>query len=263
MNIIHSILLGLIQGITEWLPISSEGQSMLFMMGFLGISPEDALSLAIFLHLGTTFAVILKFRSRFVDIVRLRSSYDSQLFKILLISTIATGITAIPLFFLIKAFTHGDAVMLLIGVMLIITGILLGTPGRRAPGYKQMEDMNVKEMVFLGLAQGLSILPGISRSGTTITFLLLDRMNQKDALEVSFLISVPAVLGAVTLSLLTSPSQLSLPLNDALLMISTSFIAGYATIDALLRFAERLNFSKFCMILGLLTITFALLPWIL
>jgi len=263
MNLIQSILLGLIQGITEWLPISSEGQSMLFMMEFLKLTPAEAFSLAIFLHLGTTLAVILKFRAEFLEILGWGRVSDPILLKIIIISTLATGITAVPLFFLIKSFSQGDMFTLLIGGMLILTGILLRTPDSKNVGYKRIDDMKIRDMVLLGLAQGFSILPGVSRSGTTITFLLLDRMNQEDALKVSFLISVPAVLGAVILSLVTSSTQaVPFSVTNALVMIAVSFLAGYATIDLLLRFARRLNFSKFCIILGLLTISVTVFSWI-
>ena len=118
MNLIQSILLGLIQGIAEWLPISSEGQTMLFMIEFLNISAKEALSLAIFLHLGTMLAVMLRFRTEFIEMLTPKS--HPVLLKIIVISTLSTGITAIPLFFIIKSFNQGDAVMLLIGIMLIL-----------------------------------------------------------------------------------------------------------------------------------------------
>lgn len=261
MNLIQSILLGLIQGIVEWLPISSEGQTMLFMIEFLNISAKEALSLAIFLHLGTMLAVMLRFRTEFIEMLTPKS--HPVLLKIIVISTLSTGITAIPLFFIIKSFNQGDAVMLLIGIMLILTGLVLRLQSSKnaAYKYKKIENMRLRDMILLGLAQGFSILPGVSRSGTTVTFLLLNRMNQKHALEISFLISVPAVSGAIALSLLTAPSlPVTVSLSDAFAMISVSFIAGYATMDALLRFAERINFSKFCIVLGLLTIIFAILP---
>jgi len=257
MDIIQSILMGLIQGIVEWLPISSEGQSMIFMIELMNISAQEALSLAIFLHLGTMLAVILRFRTEFIHMLTPKS--NPLLLKIIVISTLSTGVTAIPLFFLLKSFNQGNAFMLLIGVMLIFTGLVLKLPSSKKTVYKSIENMKTKDMIFLGLAQGFAILPGVSRSGTTMTFLLLNRMNQKHALEISFLISVPAVLGAIVLSLLTSP-PLIISSSNAFAMISVSFVAGYVTMDALLRFATRINFSKFCIILGLITLIFALVP---
>ncbi|RLI02194.1 hypothetical protein DRO38_04230, partial [Candidatus Bathyarchaeota archaeon] len=199
----------------------------------------------------------------FLEILKWRITSNPILLKIIIISTLATGITGVPLFFLIKGFSHGDIFTLLIGGMLILTGILLRTQDSKDEGYKRIEDMKIRDMLFLGLAQGFSILPGVSRSGTTITFLLLDRMRQEDTLKVSFLISVPAVLGAVTLNLVTSSGEvIPFSVTNALVMITVAFLAGYATIDLLLRSARHLNFSKFCIILGFLTIVVTVFPWI-
>ncbi|MGV8174215.1 MAG: undecaprenyl-diphosphate phosphatase, partial [Methanothrix sp.] len=123
----QAILLGALQGITEWLPISSEGQTMLFMMGWLGISPDDALSYSILLHLGTMSAVLIRFRDEFMDILR---NISSPMTKTIIISTICTSITGIPLYFLFReGFQGGMQATLLIGVLLILTGLLLRFKG--------------------------------------------------------------------------------------------------------------------------------------
>jgi undecaprenyl-diphosphatase len=113
-------------------------------------------------------------------------------------------------------------------------------------------------MVLAGLVQGCSILPGISRSGTTITILLMRGITQELALRLSFLMSVPAVLGALILfEVWALPS---VPLMAAALMVLSSLVAGYLTMDLLLRFAARVNFAFFCIVLGALTIVLAQLP---
>ena len=111
--------------------------------------------------------------------------------------------------------------------------------------------MSGKEAFFLGLFQGLAILPGVSRSGTTITYLLLSGVEQGQALIVSFLISVPAVLGAVTLEALSGNFVF---FQNGLVMLLTSFAMGYLTMDALLKLAKKVNFSIFCVFLGVVTI---------
>lgn len=257
MNIIQAILLGLLQGITEWLPISSEGQSVLFMMNYLHLDPQSALSVAIFLHIGTTLAVLIKFRSEFFSMLNLKS----KLFRIVVISTVSTAITGLPLYILIKSsFNSGELATLLIGFLLIVTGILLMSSKEK--GYKNIDDVNTGDMVVLGLAQGFSILPGISRSGTTIATLLLSGVNQKSALVISFLISVPVVLGAALLEIVTASSMINIGMEVASSMIITSFVVGYLMMDLLLRFAERVNFSIFCISLGALTIIISLPPFI-
>ncbi len=112
-------------------------------------------------------------------------------------------------------------------------------------------------MVVAGIAQGFTILPGVSRSGMTIAVLLFRDFRQDDALKLSFLMSIPAVIGAVSLDIL----QEGLPdfnLMAVLAGISTSFIFGYLTIDALLKFAGKTRFDLFCIAFGVI----ALLPYL-
>jgi undecaprenyl-diphosphatase len=108
-------------------------------------------------------------------------------------------------------------------------------------------------MAILGLAQGFSILPGVSRSGTTLTVLLMRGVRQDEALLVSFIISVPAVLGAIALDCLTG-STIPIQSLPAAAMLTASFITGYATMDVLMRFARNVSFSWFCIAMGMMTL---------
>jgi undecaprenyl-diphosphatase len=248
MDAIGVVLLGMLQGITEWIPISSEGQTMLVMMKWLGITPVDALSYSILLHIGTMSAVLVKFRGEFLDVLK---NIDSRMTRILVVSTICTGITGMPLYFLFKeSFTGGREATLLIGGLLILTGLLLRFKGS---GSRSIEDMKMEDMILLGLAQGFSILPGVSRSGTTLTLLLMRNIRQDMALVISFMISVPAVFGALVLD----HSITAVPPVSVALAILASFVTGYLCMDLLIRFAENVNFSKFCIAMGLVTLLLA------
>ena len=243
----QAILLGILQGITEWLPISSQGQSMLFMIGWLGISPNDAFSYSILLHLGTMSAVLIRFREEFLKALK---NPSTQMARVLIISTIGTGITGIPLYFLFReGFKGGMQATVLIGALLILTGLLLRI---RGTGARSIHDMNALDMIILGLVQGFSILPGISRSGTTLAALLMRNLKQDEALAISFIISVPAALGALALN--HSHSLAEMPLASACLAILASFVAGYMTMDLLIAYAKKVNFSAFCITMGLLTL---------
>jgi undecaprenyl-diphosphatase len=266
MECIHALVLGVLQGVFEWLPISSEGQTMLAMMGFFQLSAQTAFSVAIFLHLGTCLAVLVKFRSEFISILK---NLNSKLSRILVVATCATTITAIPLFLLIKhSFTgsNSDAAALLIGVLLILTGI--GFKVSKRNGAKDIEDITFRDMITVGLVQGFAILPGVSRSGTTITVLLLSGVKHEVSLFLSFLMSVPVVLGSVFLDLpsimSTSASASSLSahisLQAAVIMILSSMVIGYLTMDMLLRVARKVNFSMFCVLLGAITIILVAAP---
>jgi len=245
MQILQALILGILQGVTEWLPISSEGQTLLVMISWLEISPEVAFSHSIFLHLGTMTAVMVKFRREFSSALR---DLDSALARTVIIATVFTGVFGLPLYFLAKdAFTDGKSATFIIGSLLIATGLLLRYQGA---GTKGLGDITTKYMIVLGLAQGLAILPGVSRSGTTVTVLLMRKVRQDLSLTLSFMISVPAVLGAVILD----HSYAALELKTSAVMFLASFVAGYLTMDLLVRFAQKINFSKFCIALGAFTI---------
>ncbi|MDM7934360.1 MAG: undecaprenyl-diphosphate phosphatase [Methanothrix sp.] len=245
MDAFQGAALGILQGVTEWLPVSSEGQTMLVMIGWLGASPSDALSCSLFLHLGTMIAVILRFRWRILLMAR---DLGSGMTRTVVVSTLFTGVTGVPLYLIFReSFTGGRQATLLIGLLLMVTGLMLRL---RRSGFKGAEEMTFQDMAVLGLAQGLSILPGVSRSGTTLTVLLMQGMRQEDALTISFLISVPAILGAIVLD----GSIGGVPPDSALAMLLTSFVAGYLTMDLLIRFARDVSFSWFCVVLGMITV---------
>lgn len=251
MDAIQAVVLGIIQGTLEWLPVSSQGQSMLAMMHWLGLTPKDALTCSIFLHLGTMSAVLIRFRQDFLMMAR---GMDGKLTRIVLVSTLCTGITGIPLFILFQeSFRGGKEATLLIGTLLIATGLMLRYNGS---GGREVEEMSLVDMILLGLAQGFSILPGVSRSGTTLTLLLMRGLKQDRALALSFIISVPAVLGAVILE----HNALALQWQTATAMLASSFGAGYLTMELLIRSARRINFSGFCLALGLITLLLSILP---
>jgi len=140
----------------------------------------------------------------------------------------------------------------MIGLLLIGTGILLTIS---LEAFRDNYSLTHKELVILGLIQGFSILPGISRSGVTITTLLLQRVNAKSALFLSFLISVPPVLGIFILS--GVPDQVDLQV--AIVMLLTSFCFGAIMMETLMQLAQKFPFQYFCYLLGLITIVFSVL----
>ena len=291
ISIIQALILGAVQGIAEWLPISSEGITMFLMINAFGKNPSDAISYAIFLHFGTMLAAILKFKGDFSHILAsfARKNWrKNSMLAIILIATLFTGLTAVPLYIAIKygsVAVSGKVFSLLIGALLILTGFILGAPERRerrerserrkvkgesgvgesggssknseSGAYRGAEELSHFESALLGAAQGCAILPGISRSGTTIAFLLLRKIRQEDALKISFIISVPAVLGAVFIDLIGNVQDFNL--FTGISMLISSFIFGYATIDVLLRFASIVKFSKFCISIGLIAIIITIL----
>lgn len=268
---IEYILLAILQGLFEWLPISSSGQTLIISTTFFGISTDDAFSRAIWLHLGTTIAVLLKFRKDFINILKALIHKNSDLEEInikkrnwMIWATIGTGITAIPLYFLFKiifldAFTafQGDVITLLISSLLIITGVIL-IATRKIFGNRKIGDASKKsiqkESFLSGLVQGVSILPGISRSGVTVGTILLEKYDQDNALRLSFLMSVPVAIASILVDILFNEGSIFGTLDILTILITTivSFVVGYLTIEFLLRIARKINFGYFCISYGVI-----------
>ncbi|MCK4287233.1 MAG: undecaprenyl-diphosphate phosphatase [Candidatus Lokiarchaeota archaeon] len=263
--------MAILQGLFEWLPISSSGQTLIISTTFFGISTDDAFSLAIWLHLGTTIAVLLKFRKDFINILKALIHKNSDLEEInikkrnwMIWATIGTGITAIPLYFLFKiifldAFTafQGDVITLLISSLLIITGVIL-IATRKIFGNRKIGDASKKsiqkESFLSGLVQGVSILPGISRSGVTVGTILLEKYDQDNALRLSFLMSVPVAIASILVDILFNEGSIFGTLDILTILITTivSFVVGYLTIEFLLRIARKINFGYFCISYGVI-----------
>ncbi len=253
MDIFQAIVLGILQGITEWLPISSSGQVVLSLVDFLDVDPGAAFSIAIILHTGTLLAVVVKYREDILAIIR-NLNWDDRLTRFIVASTVVTGVVGIPVYFLLKSvFVYGELTNALVGGLLILTGIVLYASRKMAFGTAGLAKLGYKEMVVAGAAQGISILPGVSRSGTTIAAMLLMGVRQEVALKLSFLMSIPAVLGAVFLDF-REFSASGFGLAEVGVGIVFAFIFGYLTMDVLLKTAHRVRFDLFCIILGLVAV---------
>ena len=259
------IIVALIQGLVEWLPISSEGQVVLFLYNFAPVSPEEILALVVWLHLGTALAVIARYPRVILEIISLR---DKKLFRLLLVATLTTAITAVPLYFFLKNTNpvHGELLNILVGVLLLVTAIALYLPTRRGEGkaVDTKRDVQDKEASATGLVQGLAVLPGLSRSGVTISALLMQRIDKETAMKFSFLMSVPAVFGILLLEIIsgsTLPTGVSV--QDLFMIEIIVFLTGLISMEGLLGLARRVSFWKLCFVLAVVAILFgipALIP---
>jgi undecaprenyl-diphosphatase len=250
------ILVALLQGLFEWLPISSEGQIALFLRNFTSVNPNDILPWIVWLHLGTALAVIVRYPRTIFDIISLK---DKTLTRLLFIATVATAITAIPLYILFRDIGSipGNLLNILVGVLLLITALVLYLPTRQeaASSTIDVREPTNKEALITGLVQGASVLPGLSRSGSTISALLMQKIDRETALRFSFLMSVPAVLGILALEALNgSAIPPSMSLLDLTIIEGIVFIVGLASMEFLLRLARRVNFWKLCLILAVIAI---------
>jgi undecaprenyl-diphosphatase len=271
-EVIAPIVLGIIQGITEWLPISSKSQIMLLGISYFGVTPEKILSLSIFLHIGTLLSSIIYFRQDLLKIIhqirkptgeKNSSSTKMTLFSFLLVSTIITGVVGLPLFLLIRGvFTQlsGELAVAIIGIGLIITGILFMISKQK--GLRKENKIRLKDAVIAGAFQGFSVLPGVSRSGTTTTSLLYLHFSQDSALKLSFLMSIPAVLAAeIVFYLIEGFTGISMV--QAIMLILSSFITGFLSISVLIKISRKINFSYFCIGLGIISVAPLLIGYVL
>lgn len=258
MDLMGYVLLGILQGVAEWLPVSSSGQSMLALISILQVSPQTALKLAIYLHTGTLLAVLVRYRGDFLHILSsMHQMREDKITAYLIVSTIVTGLVGIPVYLLMKQSLgfladHGELVTALIGVFLVLTGVFLYLSHKKV-GLRDVENLTFRDMVFGGVAQGFTIIPGVSRSAMTTATLLFLGLKQDTALKLSFLMSVPAVLGAVALDLLQE-EIVSYEFTGLFAAVFTSFIVGYATMDVLIRFSRMIRFDVFCVFFGLIAL---------
>ncbi|TFH31305.1 MAG: undecaprenyl-diphosphate phosphatase [Promethearchaeota archaeon] len=258
MEFWQQIIIAFIQAILEWLPVSSEGFVILFSVNIFNAPAEIAFRMAIYFHLGTALAVLIKYWRDYWDAVM----KNREVLRFLILSTLFTGVFGIPVYILLHDFFNDNAVTGLIvtffiGVTLLITGTLLRFGKIKASDTIPFEERTIRDEILLGLCQGLAILPGISRSGTTVTFLLLRGYKKEVAFYMSFIISLPAVLGAVGFDILFN-SDFSFTFNWGFLIIMLiTTVVGYFSMDLLLRLARKLSFDLICYILGGITILLA------
>ena len=260
VDIIIAVILGMFQGVTEWLPISSSGQTILAMVDVLNIDAKTALSMAFYLHFGTLMAVIAKLRGDVKQIiVRLPRFKEDKLVQFIVISTCATALVGIPVYIVLFRFFEegigGNVVTVLVGLFLVFTGVVLHIL-RKKIGIRALKDSNAKDSLIAGIGQGFAILPGVSRSGLTVAALVGKRFKQEDALRLSFLMSIPATIGIVILETLRG-TVLSIGIVPIAAGIIASFIIGYLMIDVLLRFAKKVKFDVFCLVFGAIAIVVA------
>jgi undecaprenyl-diphosphatase len=241
------ILLGVIQGITEFLPVSSSAH-LVIMQKILGLGGEEAV-LAIVLHLGTCLALIVFF---FADIKRTLG--NKKILSYIIIVTIITGIIGITgKNFFERLFSSVTVVAL----GLIVTGIILILT--RKFMHARRSNLTVKDAIILGITQGIAIIPGISRSGITISTLLFRKIDRETSFRFSFLASIPAVIGASLLEAKDIGFALRLePINFTIGFI-LSFFTGLLSLRILkiaLRKANLYYFGYYCIVLAIIALLF-------
>jgi len=253
VTVIQALILGIIQGLTEFLPVSSSGHLVIFQH-IMGLQ-EGTISFDVLLHLGTLLAVFIAFRE---DIAAIIKRPFSRLTYLVLVGCIPAGLMG---FFLEPLFERAFASLLVVGIGLLITGAVLKISEKMAErsfDMKDIQDTTYGDVLFIGILQGLAIVPGISRSGSTIAGGLMAGLERTWAARYSFLVAIPVIFGAGLAQMKDIADQ---GLNGSFVPHLVGFLAaalfGYIAIKIVMELVRkgRLSiFSYYCWALGTITI---------
>ena len=278
-----AILVGIVQGVLEWLPVSSEGSVALLLTLVGNASPEVAVQYALFLPAGTAVAATTYYRGDVWALLRQLPEWrptgaidpDRAEFTFLAAATLSSALVGAVAYTVLEDLASelaGGAFVALIGALLIVTGVVQRVASERgeeaapaaddsrsergagsAGAHSSTTRPTLLDALLVGGLHGLAILPGVSRSGTTVSALLLRGHAGVDALRLSFLLSIPAATGAGLLVL----ADTGLPGIDptaALLAVATSAVVGFLTVGALVRLVRRVAFWGVCVGFGALAV---------
>jgi undecaprenyl-diphosphatase len=276
--LLYSIIIGIIQGISEWLPISSKTQIIVSTHYLLNLTIQQGYIFGLFMEIGTLMAAIIYFRKELVKLVQVlggsKDPMQKKLFSYVLAVTIITGVVAAPLYFItitvIGDSNTGSAVgipMLILGVILIADAALIRySRKRRGTGIapRTLKDLTVKDYIAVGVSQGISALPGVSRSGVTTSAMLLLNVEADEAFRLSFTAGIFASAGAFALTLVASrhsvaASVAGIGLTGLAIAIVTSTVISLFLIDFLIKVAGKQKITYLTAALGVIAVASGLL----
>jgi undecaprenyl-diphosphatase len=251
LTFFESVLSGIIQGLTEFLPISSSGH-LVILQRYFGLK-EPQLFFNILLHLGTLFAVVLYFRDEIASLF----TKNLRLLMLIIIGSMPTAVVGFVFYDVFEAmFSH----IKFVGLMLIVTAVFLFV-GEHSFEKRRSRKITAAKLdwvkaFIIGFVQGIAITPGISRSGSTIATGLMLKLSKKDALHYSFLLSIPAVAGSLLLKLAKASTVVVITPSMTGGMI-TAFLFGLIAMFVLLNVLYKSKLSYFgiyCFAVGVLVI---------
>lgn len=236
---LNAIFWGIIQGLTEFLPISSSGH--LVLIPALLDRPAPDLATSAMLHLGTLVAVLIYYRR---DLARM-ARFDRparKLITLLIIGSIPAAVLGLTLEDRIEDLVANPQA---VAIMLIVTGVVLLSTRMIRVGERTTEDVQPTDSILIGLAQSLALIPGISRSGMTISAGLVRGMSQIEAARFAFLLGIPVIAGAGLLEMYQAVSDGETIGPEVWVGMLAAGISGYAAIAVLLRMLTRVGLAPF------------------
>ena len=264
MDIIQAIIIGLVQGLTEFLPVSSSAH-LIFTQQALGLS-DVGLAFDVLLHVGTLVAVVAYFFSDIISMIKgfflslidlkdgkfmeeVRRDPYKKLAWLTIIATIPVGIVGVLFNDLVESLFTGITVP---AFFLLITGCLLYVSQRMNSGGIDLSNITLKEALIMGCGQALAVMPGLSRSGTTIAAGLFSGLDKEFAAKFSFILSIPAILGAGVFQL-KDLSGGNMEIEACIAGFIVAVISGYLAISVLLKLIREKSldiFAYYCWIVG-------------
>ncbi|NQT89809.1 MAG: undecaprenyl-diphosphate phosphatase [Candidatus Omnitrophica bacterium] len=242
---VEAIISGVVQGLTEFLPISSSGHLVL-LHRYFGYQ-EPRLIFDIFLHVGTLFAVIVYFWRDIINLI----TKQKRLLLLIIIASIPTAVIGFLFKDLLKSLFVNVRV---VGIMLFVTAGFLFIGEWAAGRKKDKTGLSWFKALVIGIVQGISIIPGISRSGSTISTGMFLGLEKKEAVRFSFLLSIPAILGALAF-MLRNGAGMSVDTLSLLAATASAFVVGLAAIYILIKAVARARlkfFAIYCLLMGTL-----------
>lgn len=272
-ELLKSIILGIVQGATEFLPISSSGH-LAILHKVLGFETESNLFFDVVLHFATLLAVVIYYRKKIMKICvaglnsikvffkgkdGLKNLYKSdEDFRFLIFIIVGSIPTAIMGLFLEDKFEVLADNLLYVGLALLVTAILLTGYELKKNANRDVRQMGFIDAILIGIVQGFAITPGISRSGSTIATAKMSGIKKETAANFSFLLSIPAVFGAFLLKLKdVLDTNMQFDFTVIIAGFVASFITGYLCLKLLIWLIKKANlkvFAVYCTIVGVITI---------
>src|SRR2546425_1220026 len=249
------VLLGLVQGISEWLPISSKTQILFASTLLFSLPLAVAYAFGLFMEIGSVASAVVYFRRE------IRSLFnDRRLLAYHLIVTLVTGLVGAPLYYLTDKILSSSPYnvgipMVLLGLVMIGIGFYIRYSRTKPRLVVGLEEMKLKNYIMIGIAQGVAALPGVSRSGMTVSTMLLMRVKPEQAFRLPYLAYIPASLGAFFVTLILSRPQVDTAIQvveptGILIAIVTSAAIGIVVISYLLKFAKTSRIYIIDFVLG-------------
>ena len=282
MTLLHSIILGIVQGLTEFLPVSSSGH-LAIAQNLFHLDMGNSVFFDILLHIGTLAAVLIVYRKEILQLIaetlgmirdlfynlkirrinrtenkrnRYRCIVSNNYRKMAVLMIVSTIPTALIGYTARKMVADAAETMLVPGICLVVTAILLFLSDRTGDEGKIPRDITYREGLIVGIAQGLAVLPGLSRSGATIAACLFCGFERSFAVKYSFILSVPAIVGAAVLEISQASGEVITPSLAGIYFAGMLFagLVGYLCIRWMLQVVRNRKFTYFavyCLIIGL------------